>query len=80
MVNASKFTSDHIEQLFVEDKCVSSIKVPCTTQNKIQKLESDLLKPYPKKLPFFAYTVNGVWCQASVTPIKVLLVGNSGTT
>jgi hypothetical protein len=43
MVNMSKFTSDDIEQLFREN--VSFLKLPCTIQNKIQKLESNLLKP-----------------------------------
>jgi hypothetical protein len=40
-VNASKFTSDGIEQLL--RKNVNFLKLACTIQNKIQKLESNLL-------------------------------------
>jgi hypothetical protein len=30
------------------------------SQNKIKKLESDVLKPYLKKLPFFVQIVNSI--------------------
>jgi hypothetical protein len=46
------------------------------TQNKIQKLESELLKPYLKTLHF---PLMPLWYQAAAT-INVLLVCNSCTT
>jgi hypothetical protein len=36
-------------------------------QNKIQKMESELLNPSVKKLPLFAHTVNSVSDQAAMT-------------
>jgi hypothetical protein len=33
---------------------LSYIKLPCIIENQIRKLDSDLLKSYHKKLPFFA--------------------------
>jgi hypothetical protein len=59
---------------------ISLIKLPCTIQNKIQKIESELLIPSVKKLPFFAHAINNVSDQAAVTLKKALLAGNSGTT
>jgi hypothetical protein len=49
-------------------------------QNKIQKLESDLLKPYLKKSPFLTHALNNVWFQAAVTLNKAHQFSNSGTT
>jgi len=61
MVNTYKFTSDHIQTLFNKIYVyLSFIKLPCTTQNKIQKSESILPKPYLKKLPFFAHVINSI--------------------
>ena len=42
---------------------VSFIKL---TQNKIQKLESNLLKSYLKKSSLFADAVNSIWFQAAM--------------
>jgi hypothetical protein len=59
---------------------ISFINLPCTIQNKIQKIESELLNPSVKKVPFFAPAVNSTSDQAAVTLNKALLAGNSGTT
>jgi hypothetical protein len=55
-------------------------KIPCTIQNKIEKVESELLKPSGKKLPVFAHAVDSASCQAAVTLNKALVADNSGTT
>ena len=59
---------------------VRVIKLPSTLQNKIQKLESDVLKPYLMKLSFFVQIVNCIWFQAAMMLNKAFLVGNSATT
>ena len=79
MVHKSKFTPDHIQKLLGKYMCLSFIKLSCTIHNKIQKLESNLLKPYLKQSSYFAHAVNNIWFQAVVT-LKAFLVGTSGTT
>ena len=48
----------------LESRCVGRVYgadgTACTIQNKIQKLESDLLKPYFKKSPFLTHAANNV--------------------
>jgi hypothetical protein len=45
----------------------------------MQKIESELLNPSIKKLPFFAHAVNSILGKAAMTLNKAFLAGNSGT-
>ena len=47
----------------------------CTIRNETQQLDSELLKPYLKKLLFFVLAFNSIWYQAAVTLNEVLLCG-----
>ena len=47
----------------------------CTIRNETQQLDSQLLKPYLKKLLFFVLAFNSIWYQAAVTLNEVLLCG-----
>jgi hypothetical protein len=80
IVNTSKITTDNIQQPFRKICALSFIKLPCTIQNKINKLGSDSFRSSLKKLPFSAHVFSTVWFQSALMPNKALLTSNSDTT